>query len=54
MLEQEETLSMRALDLIELNLRIKVDECVTGLQIGSTYEIQHDITDSFFTEYVYQ
>lgn len=54
LMEQEEILSMRALDLIELNLRIKADECVTGLQIGSAYEMQQGITDSFSTEYVYQ
>lgn len=54
LMEKEEILSMRALDLIELNLGIKTDECVTALQIGSSYKMPHNITDSFSTEYVYQ
>lgn len=54
LMEKEEILSMRALDLIELNLGIKVDECVTALQVGSTYKMQHNMKDSFSTEYKYQ
>ena len=53
-MEKEEILSMRALDLIELNLGIKVDEYVTALQVGSTYKMQHNMKDSFSTEYKYQ
>lgn len=52
--EQEEILSMRALDLIELNLGLRVDECVTGLQMKSVSRMQRNITDTFTTEFVYQ
>lgn len=52
--EKEEVLCMRALDLLEVNLGIRVDECVTGLQIKSTCRMQHNITDVFSTQFVYQ
>lgn len=52
--EQEEILSMRALDLIELNLDLRADECVTGLQMKSVSRMQRNITDTFATEFVYQ
>lgn len=52
--EGEEVLSMRALDLMEQNLGISVDDCVTALEITSTYEMQGGIKDTFVTDYQYQ
>lgn len=53
-LENKDTLSMRALDLIELNLGIRVDGCVTALEIKSTLEMQLGIKDTFLTNYQYK
>lgn len=44
LLETKETLSMRCLDLIESNLHIKTDQCMTKVEIQS---------DSFITTYEY-
>lgn len=52
--EKTEQLCMRALDLMELKLGIRVDGCVTGVQIHSTCEMQLGIQDTFLTEYKYQ
>lgn len=54
LLEKEEVLSMRALDLIEVNLGIQVDDCITALQIRSRYEMQRHVKDTFLTEYMYR
>ena len=54
MAEKTERLCMRALDLMELKLGIRVDECVTAVQIKSTCEMQRKVRDTFFTEYHYQ
>lgn len=54
MAEKTERLCMRALDLVELKLGIRVDECVTAVQIKSTCEMQRKVRDTFFTEYHYQ
>lgn len=52
--ENTERLCMRALDLMELKLGIRVDGCVTAIQIQSTCEMQLKIRDTFITEYQYQ
>ena len=52
--ENEENLCMRTLDLLELNLGIRVDECVTALEIKSTCEMQRGITDTFVTDFRYK
>lgn len=52
--EKTESLCMRALDLIELKLGVRVDGCVTAAQIRSTCEMQLGIQDTFLTEYKYQ
>jgi len=52
--EKNDDLCMRALDLVEVRLEIRVDECVTAVQIKSTCKIQRQIQDTFFTEYNYQ
>ena len=44
LLETKETLSMRCLDLIESNLHVKTDQCMTKVEIQS---------DSFTTAYEY-
>ena len=49
-----ETLSMRALDLVELNLGVRADECITKLEVKSTCELQRNITDVFTTKFEYQ
>ncbi len=53
-MEQKETLAMRALDLIELKTGLRVDNCVTDIQIESTSEMRRNIRDTFITEYHYQ
>lgn len=52
--ENTERLCMRGLDLMELKLGIRVDGCVTAIQIQSTCEMQLKIRDTFLTEYQYQ
>ena len=52
--ENTESLCMRALDLIELKLGVRVDGCVTAVQVKSTCEMQLNIQDTFLTEYKYQ
>lgn len=52
--EKTEQLCMRALDLMELKLGIRMDACVTYVQIKSTCEMQLGIQDTFLTEYKYQ
>lgn len=54
LVENEETLCMRALDLLELDLGIRVDECVTALEIKSTCEMQRGIKDTFVTDFEYK
>ncbi len=51
---KQETLQMRALDLIELNLDIKMDGCVTALQIETLYKQPRISKDTFVTSYQYQ
>ncbi len=46
-------LTMRALDMVELNLSVPVDECVTAAEIKSTCRLQAGINDTFKTEYEY-
>lgn len=54
MLEKDESLCMRALDLLEINLGIRVDECVTALEIQSVAKLQRGVQDTFLTSYQYQ
>ena len=53
LLENKESLSMRALDLIELHLEVPVDTCITAMEIESTLSIQMGIKDIFLTEFSY-
>lgn len=52
--DKTENLCMRALDLMELKTGIKVDGCVTAVQMKSTLEMQRNIKDTFITEYYYR
>lgn len=52
--EEKEVLCMRALDLLELNTGIKVDECVTQLEIKSKCKLRRNITYTFMTGYEYE
>lgn len=49
-----ETLSMRSLDLIESNLNIKTDECMTKVEMKSKAVLRRGVKDSFSTKYEYQ
>ena len=53
-LKDEKTLSMRSLDLIESNLQIKTDECMTRIEIESYAEFRRGVTDTFTTTIQYQ
>lgn len=53
-MRQKETLSMRSLDLIESNLRIKTDQCTTKVQITSNVALRRGVKDSFSTTFAYQ
>lgn len=52
--ENADDLCMRALDLMELKLGIRVDGCVTAVEIKSTVEMQRGIRDTFLSRYQYQ
>ncbi len=54
LLEEESVLCMRSLDLIELNLGIKADLCVTRLKLKSTMNMRRGIRHTFTTEFGYQ
>lgn len=54
MLEDKGTLSMRCLDLIESNLHIKTDQCMTKVEIKSEVNLRRGIQDTFTTRYGYQ
>ena len=60
-LEKKETLCMRALDLIEVNLRnihgqeyFHADQCVVKMEVLSTYSFRRGITYQFRSSRVYQ
>lgn len=52
--EDIETLSMRSLDLIELNTGMQADDCITQLEIESMCQLQRGITYKFNTNYEYE
>jgi len=52
--ENVEHLCMRALDLMELKLGIRMDALVTAVEIKSTAEMQRGIKDTFLSKYQYQ
>lgn len=52
--EAPETLSMRALDLIESNLHIKTDQCMIRIEVRSKANLRRGIQDIFTTTFRYQ
>ncbi len=54
MAEEKETLCMRALDLIELNTGVHVDECLTGVSVESVCMLRRNVTYTFRTKYQYE
>lgn len=53
-MQDKEVLSMRSLDLIESNLHIKTDECMTKIEIKSKATLRRGVKDSFTTAFQYQ
>lgn len=54
LLERNETLSMRSLDLIESNLHIKADQCMTKAKVRSAQTLRQGVEDQFTSHYAYQ
>lgn len=54
LLTDEGTLSMRCLDLIESNLHIKADQCMTKVEIRSEVNLRRGVQDTFQTIFGYQ
>lgn len=48
------TLSMRSLDLIESNLNMKTDECMTKVEVKSKAVLRRGVKDTFATSFGYQ
>ena len=53
-LKDKETLSMRALDLIEKNLNLKADHCVTRIEAESRCKLRRGVEYEFSTYFGYQ
>ena len=54
LLASKEELCMRSLDLMEANLQMKADQCITKVKIQSTLELRRGLKDTFLTEFGYQ
>ena len=54
LMKDKERLSMRSLDLIESNLQIKTDECMTKVEIESKAVLRRGVKDTFSTTYEYK
>ena len=54
LLEGKDALCMRALDLIESNLKIETDRCMTKVEIKSRASLRRGIQETFTTKYGYQ
>lgn len=54
LLEKSETLSMRSLDLVESNLHIQTDQCMTKVKVKSSYTLWQGVEDQFITSFTYQ
>lgn len=53
-IQSQEILSIRCLDLIECNLHIRTDECMTKAEIRSEANLRRGIQDIFTTSFGYQ
>ena len=54
LLEAKETLSMRCLDLVESNLGVAMDQCVTKIKIKSKANLRRGIEEIFTTSFQYR
>lgn len=54
LMENKEDVCMRSLDLIESNLHIRTDECVTKIEVDSKVTLRRGVKDSFSTMFQYQ
>ena len=54
MLGEKETMSMRALDLIENQLQLPMDHCITNLRVTSTCSLRRGLFYEFETSFAYQ
>lgn len=54
LIKKKETLCIRALDLLELNTKVKVDHCITQVEYRSLCSIRPCVTYQFKTWYGYQ
>lgn len=54
LLENKEVLSMRSLNLIESNLQIRADECMTKAEIQSDIVLRRGVKDTFLTSFKYK
>ena len=53
-MERTDNLSMRSLDLIESNLQIKTDQCVTKVIVDSSVTLRRGVKDHYATTFQYQ
>lgn len=54
LLEKKETLCMRSLDLMEKNLQIKADQCMTRVEVRSKADLRRGVQETFLTTFGYQ
>lgn len=54
LVEKKETLSMRALDLVEHELGLAVDGCVTGMEVKSICKLRRGLSYEFETTFSYE
>lgn len=54
MLEDNKNLCMRSLNLIESNMQIKTDQCVTKLALKSEVKLRYGVQNTYMTVYGYQ
>lgn len=54
LMENKEALCMRSLDLIETNLHIKTDQCITKASIETKLLLRRGVRDTFITTFEYQ
>lgn len=54
LLENREILCMRSLDLIEKNLGVQVDKCMTRVNVETKKQLKRGVIDTFQTEFSYK
>ena len=53
-IEKREVLTMRSLDLIEKNLGVQVDKCMTRANVETENQLKKGVVDTFQTEFYYK